>query len=83
MKNAGLVSAALGLLVIVMSFGYDTAPEGTYNIGLMQQQMMFFGLGSVAALGGSIVALIGYAVERMERAGLLPSASYTPSKPRS
>lgn len=80
MKVFGVIVSALGLVVLVLSFGSDTAPEGTYNIGLLQQQMMMFSLGGLLVLAGAVVGSIGYALGRMEAAGLLPPAGVSASK---
>lgn len=47
----------LGLGVLVSAFAYifyDTAPEGTHNIGLLQNQLMLFHFGLALSLAGAI-----------------------------
>lgn len=83
MKTGGLVAIALGTLLLFVAFAYDTAPEGTHNIGLLQAQMMLFSLGCLLVLCGSVAASVGYAIQRMERAGLLPSTGYRAQQPTS
>lgn len=73
MKKLGLILSAVGGLILVISFGTDTAPEGTHNIGLMQGQMMTFSFGALLLLIGAVVGAVGHALTRMEEAGLLPS----------
>lgn len=52
---------ALGVLAIVMSVFFDTAPDGTHNIGLLQTQMMIFQFGVLCVLSGTIL----YSVARI------------------
>lgn len=65
MKILGIITGALGVLIMLSSFGMDTAPEGTHNVGLLQEQMMMFSLGSVLILAGTIVAAIAHALTRL------------------
>lgn len=76
MRNAGLGALGLGVLLLITAFGYDTAPEGTHNIGLLQEQMMRFSLACVLILSGVMAAVVGQAVTRMEQAGLLPPSGH-------
>lgn len=78
-KNIGLGLLAAGVLVVIVAFFQDTAPEGTHNLGLLQTQMMLLHTGLALALGGAVVAAIGAAVGRMEQAGLLPPAGVRPT----
>jgi hypothetical protein len=80
MKVFGVIVSALGLVILALSFGSDTAPEGTYNLGLLQHQMMMFSLGGLLLLVGAVVGSIGYALGRMEAAGLLPPSGVSVSK---
>jgi drug/metabolite transporter (DMT)-like permease len=82
MKTLGLAFAVIGALLVAGSFFADTAPEGTYNIGLLQNQMMIFSLGALTALVGTVIASVGHALERMEGAGLLPPAGIAVSPKR-
>lgn len=72
MKNLGYILSAIGGVILLVSFVYDSAPEGTYNIGLLQEQMMIFSFGALLLLIGAVVGAVGYAISRMEDAGLLP-----------
>jgi hypothetical protein len=72
MKNLGFAAGGLGALIMLISFGMDTAPEGTYNIGLLQQQMMVFALACVLSIAGTILGALGHSLTRMEDAGILP-----------
>lgn len=78
MKLLGYTLSGLGALLILISFGYDTAPDGTHNIGLLQQQMMLLTLACLMCLSGAIIYAIDKALERMEHAGLLPPAGVKP-----
>lgn len=75
MKKLGFVLGAIGALIVFASFGMDTAPEGTHNIGLMQSQLMTLQLGGLAVLVGVLLAVVGTVLSRMEDAGVLPIAS--------
>jgi len=77
MKKLGIILSSIGGLILVISFGTDTAPEGTHNIGLMQEQMMLFSFGALLLLIGAVVGAVGQALTRMEAAGLLPPAGVT------
>lgn len=77
MKIIGFITLAIGSLIALASFGYDTAPEGTHNIGLMQQQMMLFGSGGLIALAGVIVSSLSMCLHRLEQAGILPPAGHS------
>lgn len=45
-----LALAGLGVLCILRAIIFDTAPEGTHNIGLMQAQSMWMSFGSLCCL---------------------------------
>ncbi|HEX8580652.1 MAG TPA: hypothetical protein VF655_13795 [Allosphingosinicella sp.] len=78
MKRIGIGIGGLGLLLLLIAFGTDTAPEGTHNIGLMQSQMMVFTLGCLLTLAGVIIGTVAHVLSRMEAAGLLPPAGTMP-----
>lgn len=81
MKKIGFVLSALGLVTLLGSCVTNTAPEGTHNIGLLQEQMMTFSLGGLLVLIGAIVSSVGYVLERMEAAGVLPPAGMVARRP--
>ncbi|WP_191559173.1 hypothetical protein [Brevundimonas aurantiaca] len=59
--NLGYLSAgclALGVICLAVATGFDTAPSGTHNIGLMQEQMLWSNFGSMMLLIGSVL-LVG------------------------
>ncbi len=45
---AGLL--AVGTLSLFFAASFDTAPNGTHNIGLMQEQIMWLGFSSVCLI---------------------------------
>jgi hypothetical protein len=56
--NLGYLAGAclvLGIICMVVAIGFDTAPSGTHNIGLMQEQMLWSNFGSLMLLIGSIL----------------------------
>lgn len=76
MKKFGFVVTAIGIMIVFFSFGMDTAPEGTHNLGLLQSQMMTLHLGGIAALTGAILSSVGITLSRLEDAGILPPSDY-------
>ncbi|OYU00693.1 MAG: hypothetical protein CFE36_14550 [Sphingomonadaceae bacterium PASS1] len=66
MKNISIGALALGTLILILSFGMDTAPEGTHNIGLMQYQLMVFHTGSLLALSGVILLAASLVLDRIK-----------------
>lgn len=73
MKLVGNIVAGLGAVVLFWAmFVYDTAPDGTHNIGLLQQQLMWFQTGGIGIIAGVLISLIGRVFERLEQAGLIP-----------
>lgn len=47
----------IGLIIIFTAFKFDTAPEGTHNLGLLQQQMMVLQCGIGLVVVGAILSL--------------------------
>lgn len=76
MKKRGWTAGALGFLLLLVALGYDTAPEGTHNIGLMQMQMMYFGLACILLLTAGFALIVAHALGRLEQAGVLPPEGY-------
>ncbi len=66
MKKFGPATCTIGALVLLASFAMETAPEGTYNVGLLQQQMMVFGLGAVLAILGTLIGSVAQALAVLE-----------------
>ena len=79
MKKIGQIVTAVGGVILLIAFLYDTAPDYTHNIGLLQKQMMIFGLGGLALLAGILLFAVGEVVDRLEKAGFLPPADYEPT----
>jgi hypothetical protein len=71
--TVGTSALSLGLIafgVAAMFFAalFEAAPEGTYNIGLLQKQMMIFQFGGLCALSGVILysaTLVGSHVKQL------------------
>lgn len=78
MKVLGHILSGLGAILIFISFMYDAAPNGTYNIGLLQHQMMLFSVACLMILSGVIFYTVWNVLQRMEQAGLLPPAGVRP-----
>lgn len=78
MKKLGFGAIGAGILLLLIAFGYDTAPEDTHNIGLLQEQMMLLSVACVLGLAGVIASCIAIALERMEHSGLLLPSGVKP-----
>ena len=63
-KSPAVWILALGALAIIISVFFDTAPEGTHNIGLLQTQMMIFQFGALCVLSGTVL----YSIARIASA---------------
>lgn len=67
MKVTGVLLVMAGIALLLVAFyGIDTAPERTYNIGLLQGQMMVFQLGGVAFLAGVILNGFGHLARQLD-----------------
>ena len=55
LKTASLVLAGVGLLALARAVMFDTAPEGTHNIGLMQVQMLWAQFASTMFVVGALL----------------------------
>lgn len=56
--NLGYLSAAclvLGVICLTVATGFDTAPSGTHNIGLMQEQMLWSNFASVSLVIAAVL----------------------------
>lgn len=47
----------IGLITVIAAFGTDTAPAGTHNLGLLQQQMMTLHCGLAMLIISAILYL--------------------------
>jgi hypothetical protein len=83
MKLIGYILLGIGAMISLISFGTDTAPEGTHNIGLMQSQMMLFHTGGVLVILGGFFTVAAIVLSRLEAAGILPPAGVTAGSPNS
>jgi hypothetical protein len=79
MRKFGFIAAGIGALILLGSFKYDAAPDGTYNIGLLQAQMMIFWSGGIMLIAGIVAGAVGHGLVRMEQAGIIPPAG-TPTR---
>lgn len=67
MGAVGLVLVGLGFLLVGSGWLYDTAPEGTHNLGLLQTQMMLIHVGLGVMIGGFLLAVVSVALERLQQ----------------
>ncbi len=49
----------LGVIAVVIAFSFDTAPSGTHNLGLLQQQMMILQCGIGLIIVSAVLSLKG------------------------
>ncbi len=70
LKTASLVVAGVGLLALARAVGFDTAPEGTHNIGLMQVQMLWAQFASTMFVVGAVLFAGNHVVEAREAKAL-------------
>lgn len=55
LKTVSLVLVGAGLLALAKAVLFDTAPEGTHNIGLMQVQMLWAQFASTLMVIGTVL----------------------------
>ncbi len=75
MKIAGILVWVIGALALICAFVMETtAPySDTLNIGLMQNQLMWWQLGLAALIAGSVLFTVGELIELMRGAKMLPT----------
>lgn len=78
MRKLGMGGLAIGGLTLLLSLNYDTAPTGTYNVGLLQAQLMMFLFGGLLCVLGSVFWATGEVAKRLEAAGILLPSGYQP-----
>jgi hypothetical protein len=55
LKTVSFAGASLGLVGLVRTIVFDTAPEGTHNIGLMQVQMLWAQFSSTMLIAAAVL----------------------------
>lgn len=55
LKTVSFAVAGIGLLALARATAFDTAPEGTHNIGLMQVQMLWAQFASTSLVIGALL----------------------------
>lgn len=76
MKTVGFALIGAGIVALLLAFGFDAAPEGSYNIGLLQHQMMLLQTASLLCIVGTIVSCAAIALAHVDKArDLLGSGS--------
>jgi hypothetical protein len=53
------ILAIIGIITAFAAFGTNTAPEGTHNLGLLQQQLMTLHTGLALVIVAAILSLKG------------------------
>lgn len=73
LKTTSFVLIGVGLLALALATAFDTAPDGTHNIGLMQTQMLWAHFSSTALVIGALLFVGNHLTEAMA-ARALPEA---------
>ena len=53
------LATLFGVIAVVIAFSFDTAPSGTHNLGLLQQQMMILQCGIGLIIVSAVLSLKG------------------------
>jgi hypothetical protein len=72
MRNLSFGLLIVGALFLFWTLLFDAAPDGTYNIGELQKQMLIAQFGSLCILTGSIFFAVNKVLVEMRKAGILP-----------
>jgi hypothetical protein len=72
LKNVGMGLGLIGGLALVFATFFDTAPEGTHNIGLMQVQMLWALFAALCLLISAILIVGNHLGEKLDRRVELP-----------
>ena len=67
LKNTAFALIGVGMLALGIATTFDTAPDGTHNIGLMQAQMLWAHFSSTALLVGALMFVANHLAEAMAR----------------
>lgn len=68
LKNIGMGLGLVGGLALLFATFFDTAPEGTHNIGLMQVQMLWALFAALCLLISTILIVGNHLGEKLDRA---------------
>lgn len=63
LKTISFAVACVGLLALARSIVFDTAPEGTHNIGLMQVQMLWAQFSSTMLIAAAVLFAANHLAE--------------------
>lgn len=67
MKEGGVWSMVVGLIVVIVSFFLETTYGDSYNTGLLQKQQNILFVGLCLYLTGIILLCAGYIFEQIEK----------------
>jgi hypothetical protein len=67
LKNVGSGLGAIGVLALLFATFFDTAPEGTHNIGLMQVQMLWALFAALCLIISAILFVGNHLGEKLDR----------------
>jgi hypothetical protein len=68
--SVALCAIGIGIFALLFALLFDAAPDGTYNIGLLQKQMMIFQFGSLCVLVGTILHSAAHIASARPRSSL-------------
>ena len=67
LKISYYVSAGVGLCSLLIATFFDTAPEGTHNLGLLQTQMLWAQFAAVALIVAAVLFVGNHIGEKLDR----------------
>lgn len=65
LKLASIGCLVIGMMSLMRATFFDTAPEGTHNIGLMQAQMLWSNFSTLMLLLGALFFIGHYLGEKL------------------
>ncbi|VTO19807.1 hypothetical protein [Brevundimonas vancanneytii] len=65
LKLASIGCLAIGMMSLLRATFFDTAPEGTHNIGLMQAQMLWSNFSALMLVLGALFFIAHYLGEKL------------------
>jgi hypothetical protein len=72
LRLASISAAGAGVICLLIATFFDTAPEGTHNIGLMQVQMLWSNFSSVLLVTAAILFVGHHLGARLEALSRTP-----------
>ena len=67
LKHGSFGAAGVGGISLLVATFFDTAPNGTHNIGLMQEQMLWSQFAALCLLGAAVLLVGSYLGAKLDR----------------